>query len=71
MTQTKMLDGVKLESIFHPSDFSKASELTFVHALKIALLAGAKLSKWAVKPRRLGRGYKALTAVSFVARLTA
>ena len=44
MTQTKMLDGVKLESIFHPSDFSEASELAFVHALKIALVAGTKLT---------------------------
>ena len=44
MTQTKMLNGVKLESIFHPSDFSEASEVAFVHALKIALVAGAKLT---------------------------
>jgi hypothetical protein len=44
MTQTKILDGVKLESIFHPSDFSGASEVAFVHALKIALVAGAKLT---------------------------
>jgi nucleotide-binding universal stress UspA family protein len=44
MTQAQMLDGVKLESIFHPSDFSEASEIAFVHALKIALVAGAKLT---------------------------
>ena len=44
MTQAQMLDGVKLESIFHPSDFSEASEVAFVHALKIALVAGAKLT---------------------------
>jgi nucleotide-binding universal stress UspA family protein len=44
MNQTKMLEGVKLESIFHPSDFSEASEVAFVHALKIALVAGAKLT---------------------------
>jgi nucleotide-binding universal stress UspA family protein len=44
MTQTKILDGVKLESIFHPSDSSEASEVAFVHALKIALVAGAKLT---------------------------
>ena len=44
MTQTKILDGVKLESIFHPSDFSEASEVAFVHALKIALVAGTKLT---------------------------
>jgi nucleotide-binding universal stress UspA family protein len=44
MTQTKILDGVKIESIFHPSDFSEASEVAFVHALKMALMAGAKLT---------------------------
>ena len=44
MSQAKTLEGVKLESIFHPSDFSEASEVAFVHALKIALVAGAKLT---------------------------
>jgi nucleotide-binding universal stress UspA family protein len=44
MTQTERFDGVKLESIFHPSDFSKASEVAFVHALKISLVAGTKLT---------------------------
>jgi len=44
MTQTKIPGGVKLESIFHPSDFSEASEVAFVHALKIALVAGTKLT---------------------------
>jgi len=39
-----MPDGAKLESIVHPSDFSEASEVAFVHALKIALVAGAKLT---------------------------
>jgi hypothetical protein len=43
MTRAKLPDGVKLESIFHPSDFSEASEVAFVHALKIALVAGGKL----------------------------
>jgi nucleotide-binding universal stress UspA family protein len=39
-----MREGVKLESIFHPSDFSEGSEVAFAHALKIALMAGAKLT---------------------------
>jgi len=39
-----MREGVKLESIFHPSDFSEASEVAFAHALKIALVVGAKLT---------------------------
>ena len=30
-------------SVFHPSDFSEASEIAFAHALKIALMAGATL----------------------------
>jgi nucleotide-binding universal stress UspA family protein len=34
----------KVESIFHPSDFSEASEIAFVHALKIALVTRARLS---------------------------
>jgi nucleotide-binding universal stress UspA family protein len=35
---------MKVESIFHPTDFSEASEIAFAHALKIALVAGARLS---------------------------
>ena len=34
----------KVESIFHPSDFSEASEVAFAHALKIALVAKAELT---------------------------
>jgi nucleotide-binding universal stress UspA family protein len=36
--------STKIESIFHPSDFSEASDVAFVHALKIALVTQAKLS---------------------------
>jgi nucleotide-binding universal stress UspA family protein len=32
-----------VKSIFHPSDFSKASELAFVHALAVALIRQTKL----------------------------
>jgi nucleotide-binding universal stress UspA family protein len=39
-----MVEGVKLESVFHPSDFSAASEVAFAHALKIALVARTKLT---------------------------
>lgn len=35
---------MKLESIFHPSDFSAASDVAFAHALKIALVAKTRLS---------------------------
>ncbi len=33
-----------MESIFHPSDFSAASEFAFVHALKFAVVAKARLA---------------------------
>jgi nucleotide-binding universal stress UspA family protein len=33
-----------IESIFHPSDFSEASEIAFTHALKIALATRGKLT---------------------------
>jgi nucleotide-binding universal stress UspA family protein len=49
MSQSSLPDGVKLESIFHPSDFSDASEIAFVHALKIALVTGAKLTLFHVQ----------------------
>jgi len=39
-----MRQGVNLESIFHPSDLSEGSEVAFAHALKIALVAEAKLT---------------------------
>jgi nucleotide-binding universal stress UspA family protein len=38
------MSRTKIESIFHPSDFSEASEIAFAHALKIALVAGATLN---------------------------
>src|SRR6187431_3051005 len=41
---TGMLMGNRIESIFHPSDFSEASEVAFAHALKLALAAQAELS---------------------------
>jgi nucleotide-binding universal stress UspA family protein len=44
MNQSSLLEAVKVESVFHPSDFSAASEIAFVHALKIALVAQAKLT---------------------------
>jgi len=34
----------RAKNIFHPSDFSEGSEVAFVHALKFALLARARLS---------------------------
>ncbi len=33
-----------MQSIFHPSDFSRASEVAFAHALKFALIARADLN---------------------------
>lgn len=34
---------LSLDSIFHPSDFSRASEVAFAHALKLALIAKSEL----------------------------
>ena len=39
-----MLLQSRVQSIFHTSDFSEASEVAFAHALKIALLARAQLN---------------------------
>jgi nucleotide-binding universal stress UspA family protein len=44
VSQRRTPGAVKVESIFHPSDFSEASEIAFVHALKIALVTRARLS---------------------------
>jgi nucleotide-binding universal stress UspA family protein len=44
MNQSNPLDSIKVNSIFHPSDFSDASEIAFAHALKIALVTKATLS---------------------------
>ena len=44
MSHTNLLEEIKAESVFHPSDFSQASEVAFAHALKIALVAKAKLT---------------------------
>ena len=37
-------EGPRVHSIFHPSDFSEASEVAFAHALKVALVAGGTLN---------------------------
>lgn len=44
MSPLDLLEDVRIRSVFHPSDFSESSEVAFVHALKIALVAGAGLS---------------------------
>jgi nucleotide-binding universal stress UspA family protein len=40
-----------LQQVFHPSDFTPASEVAFVHALKVALLAKAELTILHVSPK--------------------
>jgi len=44
ISQTELLEAVKVESIFHPSDFSEGSQVAFAHALKMALVAKARLT---------------------------
>jgi nucleotide-binding universal stress UspA family protein len=41
-----------LQRVFHPSDFSPASETAFAHALKAALIAKAALTVFHVSPDR-------------------
>jgi nucleotide-binding universal stress UspA family protein len=43
MSDSALLHTTPAASVFHPSDFSEASEIAFAHALKIALMAGATL----------------------------
>ena len=38
------LAGPIIDTVLHPSDFSEASQIAFVHALKIALIARSKLT---------------------------
>jgi nucleotide-binding universal stress UspA family protein len=44
--------GIPVTSVFHPTDFSAASEIAFNHALKIAVMAKAPLSILHVTPSR-------------------
>ena len=44
MPQADATPILPLERIFHPSDFSQASELAFAHALKLGLIAQSELS---------------------------
>ena len=44
MSYEPIHDALKIESIFHPSDFSEASEIAFLHALKVAVVTRASLS---------------------------
>ena len=46
------LDVPILQHVFHPSDFSPASEVAFAHALKAALIAKAALTVLHVSPGR-------------------
>ncbi len=41
-----------LQHVFHPSDFSEASETAFAHALKAALMAKAELTMFHVSPAK-------------------
>ena len=40
-----------LQQVFHPSDFTPASDVAFIHALKAALLAKAELTILHVSPK--------------------
>lgn len=51
MSGADSVDLPILQQIFHPSDFTPASEVAFVHALKAALLAKAELTILHVSPK--------------------
>jgi nucleotide-binding universal stress UspA family protein len=51
MNEDVRRDPIALRNIFHPSDFSRASEVAFVHALRLAILARAKLTILHVTPK--------------------
>lgn len=44
MDSVRRTGGWRIKNVFHPSDFSEASEIAFAHALKFALLSRARLS---------------------------
>jgi nucleotide-binding universal stress UspA family protein len=48
---------ITLTSMLHPTDFSEASEVAFGHALKLAVMAKAKLSILHVTPRKDDVGF--------------
>ena len=52
MNEPYLAEAIKIQSVFHPSDFSDASEVAFAHALKTALATGADLSILHVVPGR-------------------
>ncbi len=52
MTTPEFLDYPILQNVFHPSDFSPASETAFAHALTAALIAKAGLTILHVSPER-------------------
>ena len=67
MTSSFIYDAAFVKSVFHPSDFSTASENAFAHALAIAFLrsteltilhAGGSTNDWQLYPavRRLEIG---------------
>lgn len=55
MSQPEASDVPFIDSIFHPSDFSEASEVAFAHALKAALVAESRLTLFHVSPDMTAR----------------
>jgi nucleotide-binding universal stress UspA family protein len=51
MSTTGSADLAVLQQVFHPSDFTPASEIAFIHALKAALVAKAELTILHVSPK--------------------
>jgi nucleotide-binding universal stress UspA family protein len=51
MSEVDTADLAVLQQVFHPSDFTTASEVAFFHALKAALIAKAELTILHVSPK--------------------
>ncbi len=59
MSETHVAAAPPLMRIVHPSDFSRLSQVAFVHALKIALLANAELEIVHVQEHNIGNAKEA------------
>jgi nucleotide-binding universal stress UspA family protein len=55
---TDPANPVALQRIFHPTDFSPGSQVAFVHALKLAMLARAELTIMHVDPTVTPEGFE-------------
>ena len=63
MTEPIMLSPLGFHRIFHPTDFSPDSEVAFVHALKLALVARTEFTVMHVAPKKTEQSFKGFPQV--------